>query len=76
MDKSTFAEIRRKINSFLDHDMSPEDENQFLSQLKKDPEIENEYLKERLIRTKIRENIRRPHVGPELIDKIKNRIPR
>ena len=73
MDQFNFTEIRKKITSFLDHDMSPEDQDSFLTQIQKDPNSQNELIRERLIRSKIRENIHRPHLSPGLVDRIKNK---
>jgi len=76
MDQFNFAEIRKKITSYLDHDMSPEDQDSFLTQIQKDPNGQSELIRERLIRSKIRENIHRPHLSPGLVDRIKNKIVR
>lgn len=76
MDKNTFSEFRKKINSYLDHEMSPEDQNTFLQQIKAMPDVQNELRHERLIRSKLRENLRRPNMSPDLADRIKNNLPR
>ncbi len=76
MDKNTFSDFRSKINSYLDHEMSPEDQNNFLQQIKAMPDVQDELRHERLIRSKLRENLKRPMVAPDLADRIKNKLPR
>ena len=58
MDKQTSSDIRDIINSILDHEMKPEDQTQFLQQVQSNSDLRNELMHERIIRTKLKENIR------------------
>jgi len=75
MDKHASSDIRNKINSFLDHEMKPEDQTQFLLQVQSNSDLRNELMHERIIRSKLKENIRRPHLSEGFIDKLKNKLP-
>ncbi|MBK7232304.1 MAG: hypothetical protein IPH93_08575 [Saprospiraceae bacterium] len=75
MDRQTSSDIRNIINSFLDHEMKPEDQTQFLQQVQSNSDLRNELMHERIIRTKLKENIRRPHLSEGFIDKLKNKLP-
>ncbi|MBK9270786.1 MAG: hypothetical protein IPM48_04245 [Saprospiraceae bacterium] len=75
MDKLAPIEIRNKINSFLDHEMKPEDQTQFLEQVKSNADLRNELLHERIIRSRLKENIRSPHLSEGFLDKLRNKLP-
>lgn len=74
MDNLDFNEIRKKIVSFLDREMSNEEQKSFLAHVKNNPLYSKEFHHQQLIRSKIKENFQRPVLAPGLHDKIKNSI--
>jgi hypothetical protein len=74
MDSFDFNEIRRKIVSFLDREMSKDEEKKFLHHVHQNPMYTKEFQHQQLIRTKLKENFKRPSLAPDLHDKIRNSI--
>lgn len=76
MENLGFQELRRKINLYLDHEMSQDDEFSFMQEIKKNPESQNILEREVAIRNKIKQKLIRPSVNPQLLESIKNKINR
>lgn len=56
--------------------MSQDDQNEFLKQISNDPSSQNAFMRERIIREKLKSSLHRPIVSPGLVDRIKNGIKR
>ncbi|MDQ3143116.1 MAG: hypothetical protein M3Q56_12815 [Bacteroidota bacterium] len=74
MNDISFEEIRRKIASFFDQDMNPDDKDQFLDSIKKDPASSSEFDHEKNIRQKLRQLANRPSVPQGFVDQIRNKV--
>ncbi|MEP7195593.1 MAG: hypothetical protein ABI851_03685 [Saprospiraceae bacterium] len=74
MENFDFNEIKRKIISYLDHEMNQEEAEKFLTSMDKNPTFSREFQSQRLIRDKIKENFQRPNLAPGLHDKIRDSI--
>ena len=76
MTNFDFSELGKKIGSFFDKEMSQDDQNEFLKQISNDPSSQNAFIRERIIREKLKSSLHRPIVSPGLVDRIKNGIKR
>lgn len=76
MEESLFQDLRRKISLYLDHEMSPTDQTEFMKEIKKDPARQIVLQKEMAIRDKIRQKLVRPAVPDNFVQRIKNKINR
>jgi hypothetical protein len=75
MEDSINNELTRRMMQYFDHQLNPEDEKEFLLQIKKNPAGNQAFLKEKHIREKLKANIHRPAhtiaLGAQIKDKIK-----
>jgi len=67
-------EFYRLMNLYLDHEISNEDENKLLQELKANPNYMEFLSKERSFREFIKSRVQRRKVSPALIDSIKEKI--
>jgi hypothetical protein len=74
MEDSFNIELTRKIMQYFDHQMNPEDEKEFLNQVKMNPAGHSAFIKEKQIREKLKANIHRPARTLALGDQIRDRI--
>ncbi|NOT37264.1 MAG: hypothetical protein HOP11_07780 [Saprospiraceae bacterium] len=74
MESFDFNELRKKIVSFLDKDMNPEEEKLFLHHVKQNPTLNREIEHQQSIRSKIKQSFQRPDLAPGLHDRILDSI--
>ncbi len=76
MEADGIQDLHRKINLYLDHEMSKDDEICFMNQINTDPESHSILEREMAIRNKIKQKLTRPAVSPQFLEQIKNKISR
>ncbi len=74
MESFDFTELRKKIVSFLDKEMNPDEEKKFLTHIAQNPKLNKEFEQEQSIRTKIKQSFQRPNLAPGLHDRIRDSI--
>ena len=74
MENSFNNELTKKIMQYFDHQLNPEDEKEFLQQIKNNPAGHSAFMKELHIREKLKANIHRTTRTHALTAQIKDRI--
>lgn len=74
MESFDFTELRKKIVSFLDKEMNPEEEKKFLNHIAQNPILNKEFEHQQNIRSKIKQSFHRPNLAPGLHDRIRDSI--
>lgn len=67
-------ELKKQVGMFFDQDLDPQSKDEFLQKVDTDPNYQQAYQHEMLIRDKIKKYIRRPGDSSQLIQAIKNQI--
>ncbi len=75
MEDSFNDELSKKIVQYFDHQLNPEDEKEFLLQIKNNPAGNTAFMKEKHIREKLKANVHRSShthaLGAQIMDRIK-----
>lgn len=75
MDGHTdYGNFHQKVSMYLDNEMSAEAANSFLREASQDPGYNRVLQKEKSFRNFIKNNVHRPHVTPDFIQSIKDKI--
>jgi galactitol-specific phosphotransferase system IIB component len=74
MMDSLYNDLAKKIMQYFDRQLNPDDEKEFLTQIKKNPEGHDAFMKEKHIREKLKKNVLRPSGTPALRAQIKEQI--
>ena len=74
MESFEFNELRKKIVSYLDKEMNPDEEIIFLHHIKENPILYREFEQQQSIRIKLRQSFQRPNLAPGLHDRIRDSI--
>ncbi len=64
--------IQQRITLFFDNALKENDRNDLLNQVKNDPSCKKLFEKEQHMREVIKTKLKRPSVGPDLIQSIKD----
>lgn len=67
-------ELKKQVGMFFDQELDPQSKDEFLQKVDSDPNYQQAYQHEMLIRDKIKKYIRRPGDSSQLIQAIKNQI--
>jgi hypothetical protein len=67
-------DLTKKIIQYFDKQMNPEDEKEFLEQIKNNPAGNSTFMKEMHIREKLKANVHRPGRTDHLANQIKEQI--
>ena len=67
-------DLTKKIILYFDKQMNPEDEKEFLKQIKNNPAGNTAFMKEMHIREKLKANVHRPGRTAHLANQIKEQI--
>lgn len=70
MEKARLSELMRKITPYYDKQLSSQDEQTFLKEIKDHPASQSAFEKERVIREKLRNNLHRPAHSEQLVNQI------
>ena len=71
---SNEQEFRRILVMFLDGALSPEDERDFMAEMRNSPDYMAQFQKEQSFREFLRQKVQRRDVSPALIESIKSKI--
>ncbi len=69
-----YQDFREKIDMYLDHALSREDESAMMQRINQDPAAGRIYYTEKSFRDFLKKNIHRSTVSPNLIQTIKDKI--
>jgi hypothetical protein len=67
-------ELKKQVGMFFDQAMDSKSKDEFLQKVDTDPNYQQAYQHELLIRDKIKKHIRRPGDSSQLIQAIRNQI--
>lgn len=67
-------ELFRKVNDYLDNELSPDAERELLSEIRQNPAVYDMLNKEQTFREFIKSRIHRRKASPALIQSIKDKI--
>nr|MBS0038514.1 hypothetical protein [Saprospiraceae bacterium] len=71
---SNFNNFHQKVNMYLDNELSTEAAHSFLEEAQQVPGYHRVLQKEKSFRHFIKQNVHRPHVAPDFIQSIKDKI--
>lgn len=73
-NQKNFQELFKRVNMYLDGELSKEDETKLLREIQTNPQYMAVLSKERSFRDFIKSKLQRRKVSPTLISNIKNKI--
>ena len=69
-----YKDVQEQISLYLDNALEPDQKQQFMDDVKQNPNMWKALEKEKTFRKMIKSKLKSPKLGPDFIENIKNKI--